>query len=319
MTKKDSKIPEIYIILGPTSLGKTSLALKLCEKFNGEIISADSRQICKYMDIGTGKVPLDTQIRIKKGPNYWELNEKKIWGYDLINPDQYFSGYDFAIFALEKAREIIENGKNVFLVGGTGFYIDIFTGRIKLTQVSPDLKLRKSLESLSLDVLQNKLREIDNEMFESVDKLNKVRLVRALEKKLSANKDNDKKRLPYFDFYSVYIGLTSSRNVIYERVDKWVEKIWDSGLLNEVMNLREKGYGETHRVKGLIYGTAGEFLDGKLTRKGAIERTKYDVHSYVRRQQTWFKRNPDIEWFDISQDDFEEIIYNRVKENIKNG
>ena len=319
MTKKDIKIPEIYMILGPTSSGKTSLALKLCEKFNGEIISADSRQICKYMDIGTGKVPLDTKVKIKKGLNYWELNEKKIWGYDLINPDQYFSGYDFAIFALEKAREIIENGKNVFLVGGTGFYIDIFTGRIKLTQISPDLKLRKSLESLPLGVLQNKLREIDNETFESIDKLNKVRLVRALEKKLSANKDNDKKRLPYFDFYSVYIGLTSSRNVIYERVDKWVEKIWDLGLLDEVMDLRKKSYGETHRVKGLIYGTAGEFLDGKLTKKNAIERTKFDVHSYVRRQQTWFKRNPDIEWFDISRDDFEEIIYNRIKENIKNG
>jgi tRNA dimethylallyltransferase len=205
------------------------------------------------------------------------------------------------------------------LVGGTGFYIDIFTGRIKLTQISPDLKLRKSLESLPLGVLQNKLREIDNEVFESIDKLNKVRLVRALEKKLSANKDNDKKRLPYFDFYSVYIGLTSSRNVIYERVDKWVEKIWDLGLLDEVMDLRKKSYGETHRVKGLIYGTAGEFLDGKLTKKNAIERTKFDVHSYVRRQQTWFKRNPDIEWFDISRDDFEEIIYNIVEENIKNG
>ena len=319
MTKRDSKIPEIYIILGPTSSGKTSLALKLCEKFNGEIISADSRQICKYMDIGTGKVPLDTKVKIKKGLNYWELNGKKIWGYDLINPDQYFSGYDFAIFALEKAREIIENGKNVFLVGGTGFYIDIFTGRIKLTQISPDLKLRKSLESLSLGVLQNKLREIDNEMFESIDKLNKVRLVRALEKKLSTNEDNDKKRLSYFDFHPIYIGLTSSRDVIYERVDKWVEKIWDLGLLDEVMDLRKKSYGETHRVKGLIYGTAGEFLDGKLTKKNAIERTKFDVHSYVRRQQTWFKRNPDIEWFDISRDDFEEIIYNRIKENIKNG
>jgi len=319
MTKKDIKIPEIYIILGPTSSGKTSLALKLCEKFNGEIISADSRQICKYMDIGTGKVPLDTKVKIKKGLNYWELNGKKIWGYDLINPDQYFSGYDFAIFALEKAREIIENGKNVFLVGGTGFYIDIFTGRIKLTQISPDLKLRKSLESLPLGVLQNKLREIDNETFESIDKLNKVRLVRALEKKLSTNKDNDKKRLSYFDFHPIYIGLTSSRDVIYERVDKWVEKIWDLELLNEVMDLRKKGYGKTHRVKDLIYGTAGEFLDGKLTKKSAIERTKFDVHSYVRRQQTWFKRNPDIEWFDISQDDFEEIIYNRVKENIKNG
>jgi len=319
MTKKDIKIPEIYIILGPTSSGKTSLALKLCEKFNGEIISADSRQICKYMDIGTGKVPLDTKVKIKKGLNYWELNGKKIWGYDLINPDQYFSGYDFAIFALEKAREIIENGKNVFLVGGTGFYIDIFTGRIKLTQISPDLKLRKSLESLPLGVLQNKLREIDNETFESIDKLNKVRLVRALEKKLSTNEDNNKKRLSYFDFHPIYIGLTSSRDVIYERVDKWVEKIWDLGLLDEVMDLRKKSYGETHRVKGLIYGTAGEFLDGKLTKKNAIERTKFDVHSYVRRQQTWFKRNPDIEWFDISRDDFEEIIYNRIKENIKNG
>lgn len=319
MTKKDIKIPEIYIILGPTSSGKTSLALKLCEKFNGEIISADSRQICKYMDIGTGKVPLDTKVKIKKGLNYWELDEKKIWGYDLINPDQYFSGYDFAIFALEKAREIIENGKNVFLVGGTGFYIDIFTGRIKLTQISPDLKLRKSLESLPLGVLQNKLREIDNEVFESIDKLNKVRLVRALEKKLSTNEDNNKKRLSYFDFHPIYIGLTSSRDVIYERVDKWVEKIWDLGLLDEVMDLRKKSYGETHRVKGLIYGTAGEFLDGKLTKKNAIERTKFDVHSYVRRQQTWFKRNPDIEWFDISRDDFEEIIYNIVEENIKNG
>jgi len=205
------------------------------------------------------------------------------------------------------------------LVGGTGFYIDIFTGRIKLTQISPDLKLRKSLESLSLGVLQNKLREIDNEMFESIDKLNKVRLVRALEKKLSTNEDNNKKRLSYFDFHPIYIGLTSSRDVIYERVDKWVEKIWDLGLLDEVMDLRKKSYGETHRVKGLIYGTAGEFLDGKLTKKNAIERTKFDVHSYVRRQQTWFKRNPDIEWFDISRDDFEEIIYNIVEENIKNG
>jgi len=319
MSKESGKVPKIYIILGPTSSGKTSLALDLCEKFNGEIISADSRQVCKYMDIGTGKVPIGVKAEVKKSSEFWRLNGNKIWGYDLVEPDQYFSGYDFAVFALDKAREIIANGKNVFLVGGTGFYIDIFTGRVKPSQIPPNLELRKFLENLPLNVLQKKLEDIDPEVFKRIDRVNKVRLIRALEKNSSVDFGANNKQLPYFDFRPIYIGLTGSREVLYKRADSWVEGIWTLGLLDEVRDLRKKGFGEIPRIKGLIYGTAGDFLDGKVTKEYAIKRTKFNVHAYIRRQQTWFRRNPNIKWVDISQDDFEEIIYNKIKENVKNG
>ena len=309
---KDSKI---FIILGSTSSGKTSLALDLCQKFDGEIISADSRQVCRFMDIGTGKVPLKSDINIKKFTDHWELNNVKVWGYDLVNPDKYFSGYDFADYALKKAEEIFGKGKTVFLVGGTGFYVDLFTGKMKPSKVLPELSLRDSLEKLSLFDLQNKLKKLDEKAFQNIDQKNKVRLIRAIEKELST--DVREEQLPYLDSAEfTYIGLTGERNYLYKRVDNWVDEIWDDGLIDEVKSLLKMGYGDSSKIKGIVYREVFDYIEGNLNKSEAIQKTKFSLHSYIRRQQTWFKKNNLIEWFDITKDDFKEIIYNRIKENL---
>ena len=314
--KKENK--KIFIILGPTSSGKTSLGLDLCKKFNGEIISADSRQVFKFMDVGTGKIPVNSKVEIERGDKFWLLDGIKVWGYDLVTPDQYFSGYDFAEFALKKAKEIYDSGKTMFLVGGTGFYIDLFTGKVQPSKVLPDLELRTSLEELSLSDLQRKLQSLDRGAFEEIDKKNKVRLVRAIEKSLSKN-INDKELSYLRDFEFVHIGLNTPREVLYKRSDLWVEYIWKNNIVGEVNRLCDLGYGESPKIKGLVYKTVLEYIRGGINENEAIERIKFDIHAYVRRQLTWFKKNEEIDWVDITKDDFREIIYNKVEEKIKNG
>lgn len=305
----------VFIILGPTSSGKTSLALDLCKKFDGEIISADSRQVVKYMDIGTGKVPVNSNEKIEKDGGFWKISGVKIWGYDLTMPDQYFSGYDFAKFALEKSKELIKNGKSVFLVGGTGFYIDLFTGKMKPSNVKPDLSLRKSIETLTLSEMQSKLKSLNSEAFEKIDIKNKARLVRAIEKEIS--QDVNETPLEYLENVSfVQFGLTALRDFLYNRADRWVDEIWDKGLVGEVEDLRNKGYEESRKLKGLVYSTVLDFINTEISQKTAIEKIKFDIHAYIRRQQTWFKKNTDIFWLDISKDGFKEIIYNKIKEKM---
>ena len=312
---KSAKKSVVFILSGPTSSGKTSMALQLCKDFNGDIISFDSRQVCKFMDIGTGKVPVNSAYKIQKGDGCWEFDGVKIWGYDLVNPDQYFSGYDFAKYALEKITEILKEGKNVFLVGGTGFYIDLFTGKIKPSKVLPDLKLRDSLENLSLSDLQNKLKKLDEKAFQKIDQKNKVRLIRAIEKELSMEVREE--TLPYLENVTlVHLGLAGPRAFFYQRADRWVEEIWKNGLVEEVKALVKMGYGRSPKVRGLVYKQVLGFLEESVSEKETIEKIKFDIHAYIRRQQTWFKKNSEIYWVDVYKDDFKEIIYNKVKENL---
>lgn len=312
---KSAKKSVVFILSGPTSSGKTSLALQLCKDFDGEIISFDSRQVCRFMDIGTGKVPVNSDYKIQKGDGCWKFDGIKIWGYDLVNPDQYFSGYDFAKYALGKTKEVLKEGKNVFLVGGTGFYIDLFTGKIKPSKVLPDLKLRDSLEKLSLPELQKRLKELDELAFKKIDQKNKVRLIRAIEKEVSLEVREE--TLPYLEnIVMVHLGLTGPRDYFYQRADRWVEEIWINGLVEEVKSLVEMGYGRSPKVRGLVYKNVLEFLDGDISENETLEKIKFDIHAYIRRQQTWFKKNSEIKWVDIFEDDFKEIIYNKVKENL---
>ena len=313
--EKSPKNKKVFMIVGPTSSGKTSLALDLCKKFNGEIISADSRQVCKFMDIGTGKIPVNSKIKIERNQDFWKLNDTKVWGYDLITPDKYFSGYDFADFALKKALEIIKSGKNVFLVGGTGFYIDLLTGKMRPSKVRPDLVLRNSLEDLSLADLQKKLKKLSSEVFEIIDQKNKTRLVRAIEKELSLKVNEEP--LPYLENIDfVFVGLIGSRELLYSRADAWVDEIWKNGLVDEIKDLCDKGFGGAPKLRGLVYREVLDFLEGKISEEDTIQKIKFDIHAYIRRQQTWFKKNKEINWVEISQDDFKEIIYNKVKENL---
>lgn len=304
-----------FAIVGPTSTGKTSLALDLCKKFNGEIISADSRQIYKYMDVGTGKLPLGGSTSVEKGNGFWILDNIKIWGYDLVLPDQYFSSFDYAKYALEKSVEILSRGKTVFLTGGTGFYVDAVTGKIELnSNVSPDFILRSKLQKMSLEELQKLLTSLNLEAFEKIDKNNPVRLIRAIEKEKS--KKNITTTLPCLKNPFIYIGLTGPREVLYSRSDRWVASIWNNGLVSETQKLLQMGYGACPLLRGLVYKTALAYLRKELTENKAVERTKYDIHAYIRRQQTWFKRNLDIEWFDVSVDSYKENVYNHARRMI---
>jgi tRNA dimethylallyltransferase len=316
-TNKKMKRNKVFIILGPTSSGKTSLALELCQRFNGEIISADSRQIYKNMDIGTGKLPVGKDARLEKLGTNWILNGVKIWGYDVTTLDKFFSGYDFSLFALEKAKEILKSGKNVFLVGGTGFYIDIFTGRVKPSKVKPDLELRESLNLMSLEGLQEKLCSLSMKVFEKTDKNNKVRLIRALEREVS--KEINEVEIPYLkncDF--VYIGLNAPREVLYKRADLLVEEVFKAGVVDEVKRLIDLGHGKSPKLQGLIYKSVVQFIDGKLSKEDAIQQAKYDIHQYIKRQLTYFRKNEDIFWVDISKDDYKKIIYNKIEKELRN-
>lgn len=304
-----------FAIVGPTSTGKTSLALDLCKKFNGEIISADSRQIYKNMDVGTGKLPKGGFTSVEKGNGFWILDNIKIWGYDLVLPDQYFSSFDYAKYALEKSVEILSRGKTVFLTGGTGFYVDAVTGKIELnSNVSPDFILRSKLQKMSLEELQKLLTSLNLEAFEKIDKNNPVRLVRAIEKEKS--KKNITTPLPCLKNPFIYIGLTGPREILYSRSDRWVASIWNNGLVSETQKLLQMGYGACPPLRGLVYKTALAYLRKELTENKAIERTKYNVHAYIRRQQTWFKRNVGIEWFDVSVDSYKENVYNHARRMI---
>ena len=292
---------KVYVVLGPTCSGKTSVALDLCRSMDGEIVSADSRQIYKYMDIGTGKFP------------FGEHNVNvKIWGYDLVVPGKYFSVVDYVNFAVKKVKEILKEGKKVFIVGGTGFYVDVLTGRQEITGYAPNFVLREQLENKSVEELLSYLKSINSNKTLNIDIKNKVRLIRAIEKVLTKKSNYTSLVNSLNNVNFKFIGLQSDRGFLYNKVDGWVNWIWENGLIEEVKGLINNGYKETHQMKGLIYKDAVDFIDKKTLAKEAIQRTKFGLHSYIRRQQTWFKKNDQIKWFDIKDKKLSENVQNFV-------
>lgn len=297
---------KIPIILGPTSSGKTTLAIELCKIIKeSQIISADSRQVYKYMDIGTGKMPVNSDYIIQKLDNRWVFDGVEVWGYDITTPDKIFSGYDFVKFALEKTREVITQ-KTTFIVGGTGFYIDLYTKNIIPSGVIPDYEFRKSLENENTDNLAEKLMSLNIDVYNKTDIKNKVRLIRAIERETLIKKRTTS--LPYLkDARFIYFGLSASRDRLYKNSDNWLEFVWHNGLIDEVKNLVDKGYKNSPKIKGLVYKSVMDFLQGRMPQEDAVQRAKYDLHAYIRRQQTYFKRNNEIIWFDIEKNTIKEI------------
>ncbi len=285
----------IPVLVGPTSSGKTSLALEYCKKHDAVILSADSRQIYKYMDIGTGKKPL-TSHKIVKGDGLWSIDGITIYGYDLVMPDEYYSGYDFAKYARNKIIDLIHNGKKIIMVGGTGFYVDLVTGRLQLTSNAPDINLRKTLDVKTLDQLQKQLESISVDKYASIDKNNKNRLIRAIEITQSNEKDQPLPPLPNITFK--LFGLTASREYLYTRADNWVDAIFENGILDETADLYQK-FPTSDKLNGLVYKTAAACNNSEISLPEAIQKTKWDIHAYIRRQQTWFKKITEITWLNI--------------------
>lgn len=316
----------LAIIVGPTCTGKTSLAIKLAKSFNGSIISADSRQVVRHMDIGTGKVPIGAEaFDFKNSGDRWVINGVDVFGYDLVNPNEYFSAYDFVNYCGEIFPRVSREGKQALLVGGTGLYIDVVTGRVPLEGIGPDPELRKSLELLSTDMLAEKLHQIDEVTFKNIDIKNPARLVRAIEKAVQRNRvpqrfeesgvaagpRDENAAVP------VLIGLTTHREILYDRADSWIDSIFGESLFDEVKMLQQR-FPKSHRLTGIIYSSVVDYLAGKVTLDESKQLVKFAMHAYIRRQQTWFKRNPDIKWFDIMDKDFDSQV-SSIVQSLANG
>ncbi len=297
----------IIVLCGPTCTGKTSLALELSKKFDGEIISADSRQVYKFMDIGTGKIPANAQnLQIDKFDGLWKINNTPIYMYDVVSPMRPYSVYAYAKKARNELESIKRRGKTAFVVGGTGFYIDVLIGRQTVSNVPPNPKLRGELKTKTLEELQETLKKLDPIKLNTIDVKNKVRLIRAIELSF------DKASLPSISSPPVsylYLGLTAPRVFLYNRADLWVEQIIERGLILEVKNLLDKGFRNYPPLKGLVYSTCVDFLDEKITQDELKQIIKFDIHGYIRRQLTWFNRNSELKWFNIQKKGFDiEII-----------
>lgn len=281
-----SRLPKLIVILGPTASGKTGLSLKLAKKFKGEIVNADSRQIYRGMNIGTGKV-----IN-KKGVKHYLL--------DVVKPDEEFTLADYKKMAVTAIRNILKRGKVPFLIGGTGLYIQAVVDNLEIPAVPPNKKLRAQFEKEikkpgSLAKWYKKLLKLDPGAAEAVDSKNPRRIIRALEVCLATGKQFSKLREKGEQLFDVLqIGINIPRQKLYENIDRRVEQMIKGGLVNETKKLLKKYSQNLPSMSGIGYKEIGEYLLGKQDIVEAAQKIKYRTHAYARRQMTWFRRDKRI-------------------------
>ncbi len=272
--------PKVIVILGPTATGKSNLAVKIAKKINGEIVSADSRQVYKGLDIGTGKI---TKRKMKGVPHHL---------LDIANPKKKFTVVEYQRKAIYAMAEIIKKGKTPIICGGTGFYIDAITKGTIFPEVPPNLKLRKVLHSKSAIALFEYLKKLDPRRAKSIDRNNKVRLIRAIEIAKVINKTPLlKNKKLYYKF--IKIGLYLPPDELKKKIEKRVKKMFRDGLLKEIEKLKKAGISQK-RLKefGFEYDSP------------TYEKIVKETLKYTKRQMTWFKRDKEIKWFDAQQVDF---------------
>lgn len=301
-----SKKSRLVVITGPTATGKTDLALHLAKKFKGELISCDSRQVYKYLDIGTGKYP-NSYKKVSKHQGYWTIDGIKLHLYDQVDFNEEYNVARYILDAKKVIDEIVSKDRLPIVVGGSGLYLRALING--LDQGAPiNNKLRQEWEKMTLAQLQNLLKEIDLTKFEKLnnsDRKNKRRLIRALEVSLYKLPANYKIEGLYKDFEILKIGLTTSREIMYELADKRVERRIATGLIEEGKNLINQGMS-IKRMKslGLEYAVLAGLISNeiKLTEFGEILKRK--IRNFIKRQLTWFNKEKNIQWFDIKKDNF---------------
>ena len=269
--------PRVIVILGQTATGKSGLAVKLAKKNNGEIISADSRQVYRNLDIGTGKI---TQKEMSGVPHHL---------IDIANPKHKFTVTEYQKLAIYAMAEIIKRGKTPIICGGTGFYIDAITKGVVFPKVPPNLKLRKILEKKSEIELLKILRELDKTRAKNIDAKNKVRLIRAIEIAKALGKvPKIMEETPPYKF--IKIGLYLPEDKLKKKVEIRVKNMFEAGLLNEIKKLKKAGISDK-RLKEFGF----EYF------KPTPEKVISETLKYAKRQMTWFKRDKEIKWLDASK------------------
>jgi len=315
---------KLLVICGPTATGKTTLAVSLAKKFDAEIISADSRQVYKGMDIATGK-DLPKQAKVKKdvqtGLDYYLFDSIPVWLLDVVRLNEEFSVANFVDLAGRVLGRIWTKGKLPIVVGGTGFYIKALVDGIQTLGISPDWTLRKQLETRSWQELFEMLARLDSEKAASMnvsDRQNKRRLVRAIEVALAKNhmgktklkKEIRKKR----HINPLFIGLKAPMKDLYERIDRRINRQLEEGAKREVESLLNQGYSwELPAMTALGYRQWQKYFKEGESIEKVMSLWKSGEHDYARRQMIWFEKERRINWFDITKVGFGKEVEKKVR------
>lgn len=295
---------KLVIIAGPTAVGKSECAVELSKKINGEVISADSMQVYRGMDVGTAKITPE------------EMQGIRHFGIDILNPDQNYDVTEFVSMAHEAMEQIYADEKIPVLCGGTGFYIQALAYDIDFGDEQVDIDYRKELKKFAdkngTEALHEKLREVDPESAESIPAGNVKRVIRALEyfknhgTKISEHNAEERRRKSPYELY--FFVLTDERKKLYERIDKRVDRMMDAGFLDEAERIYDLiGDKECTAAKAIGYRELFEYFRGECSLEEAVSKIKQDSRHFAKRQLTWFKRYPEVIWVDRQ-------IYNTIEE-----
>ncbi len=278
-----SRRPKVLVIVGPTASGKTDLAIQLALHLNGEVISADSRQVYRGLDIGSGKV---TPMEARGIPHHL---------IDIADPNNLYSVEQFKHDAMTAIEDIVKRGKLPIIAGGTGFYIESVLKNIVRPQVPTNKKLRDELAQLSLKELQEKLKSLDPLYAQKIDMQNPVRIIRAIEIATELGRVPELIELPSpYEFFQ--IGIDMEDMLLKKRIEKRLESRFEQGMTEEVSGLKKTLSWERLFELGLEYRFISLFLKGELTESEMKKKLALEIWHYAKRQRTWFKRDKTIHW-----------------------
>ncbi|MGG3561707.1 tRNA (adenosine(37)-N6)-dimethylallyltransferase MiaA [Neobacillus rhizosphaerae] len=285
----------VLVIIGPTAVGKTKLSIEMAKRYNGEIISGDSMQIYRGMDIGTAKI---TNEEMEDIPHHL---------IDIKEPYESFSVAEFQELVRAKIAEIAEKGKLPIIVGGTGLYIQSVIYDYQFSDVSGDeayrLRLEERVKEIGNEALHQELVEVDPGSAAQIHPNNVRRVIRALEIYHLTGKtmqEYQSYQQPDLLYNTAIVGLTMDRDQLYERINLRVDMMMDEGLLPEVKALYQQGLRECQSIQAIGYKEIYDYLDGKVTLSEAVENLKQNSRRYAKRQLTWFRNKMKVEWFDMS-------------------
>ena len=285
----------IIVVAGPTAVGKTKYAIEVAKAFNGEVVSCDSMQLYKYMDIGSAK------------PTPEERAQVKHYLVDEIDPREAFSVAEYQKLAKAAIEEIFAKGKTPVIAGGTGLYLNALLYEMDFSDAPQESELRKQLEqeaeTYGAQYVHDKLKALDAEAAERIHPNNVKKVIRAIEGASSGNKIGDFKKCTEKckDYETILIGLTRNRQELYDRINLRVDILIEQGLFDEVKGLLDMGLAEDDiSMKGIGYKEVIAYFDGKLSKEDAIDLIKKNTRHLAKRQLTWFRRYEDLTWFDIS-------------------
>lgn len=290
--------PKVIVIVGPTASGKTSLAISLAKQINGEIVSCDSMQIYKGMDIGTAKPTIDEQKEVKH------------YLIDVISPEERFSVSEYQRMAESAIEEILNKGKVPIVVGGTGLYVNSLIYGIKLLDIKFDEKYREELEQRvekeGLEKLYEEAVKIDEKAMKTISKNDKKRILRVLEifhqTGMNKTRQDELSRAEEVKYDYKVFGINLEREILYARINERVDLMFKQGLLEEVETIYRKNNKYPTAMQAIGYKEVVEYLENNISKEEMIDKIKMETRRYAKRQLTWFRKNKEIIWLDGLED-----------------